>query len=144
MIVLEHTNPSTIYLDYHYWLPERGASGIMIGGEYYRYTDSGAFITCNPSPGGELGLGSPLTKNKSTFSDYHSNNGTNCVVNVGSWWIDEYWSEYRDTPGLFCVTAFQLDISDHVVCSRLSLFSALATIIMNVLDQEPMAVMIEN
>lgn len=67
MIVLEHTNPPTIYLDYHYWLPERGASGIMIGGEYYRYTDSGAFITCNPSPGGELGLGSPLTKKKVPF-----------------------------------------------------------------------------
>ena len=58
MIVLEHTNPPTIYLDYHYWLPERGASGVMIGAQWTDYNISGPFITCNPSPGGELGLGS--------------------------------------------------------------------------------------
>ena len=67
MNVLEHTNPPTIYLDYHYWLPERGASEVMIAAQWSDYNISGPFITCNPSPGGELGLGSPLTKNKSIF-----------------------------------------------------------------------------
>ena len=65
MIVLEHTNPPTIYLDYHYWVPVRGASGVMIGGDtvFQNNTISGPFSLCNPTPTGELGLGSPLTKN---------------------------------------------------------------------------------
>ena len=65
MIVLEHTNPPTIYLDYHLWLPERGASGVMIGGDtvFQNNTISGPFSFCNPSPEGELGLGSRLSKN---------------------------------------------------------------------------------
>lgn len=67
MIVLEHTNPPTIYFDYYYWLPERGASGDMTGGEFMRITNTGPFNSCNPTPTGEVGLGSPLTKNKSIF-----------------------------------------------------------------------------
>lgn len=110
MIVLEHTNPPTIYLDYHYWLPERGASGIMIGGEYYRYSDSGAFITCNPSPGGELGLGSPLTKNKSTFSDYH-------YWNTSSWLLIS--AGVNGASGIFSTLLGGYE-SIPEICSRLS------------------------
>ena len=83
MIVLEHTNPLTIYLDYHYWLSERGASGDMTGGEYSRLTSTGPFNSCNPRPIGEPGLGSPLTKNKSTFSDYHSRQHEGDVITYG-------------------------------------------------------------
>ena len=43
----------------------------MSGGEGYRPLADGLFDSCTPYPEGELGLGSPLTKNKSTFSDYH-------------------------------------------------------------------------
>ena len=78
MIVLEHTNPSTIYLDYHsalgngsldncsggsytgLWYNQHAplASGCFVNGYYY-LNDYHVFLS------------SPLTKNKSTFSDYH-------------------------------------------------------------------------
>lgn len=47
-------------LVYHFWLPERGASGVMIGGNsiHQNNTIAGPFNSCNPSPEGELGLGS--------------------------------------------------------------------------------------
>ena len=44
--------------DYHYDLPERGPSGDMTGGEYFRETSTGPFNSCNPYPTGEKGLGS--------------------------------------------------------------------------------------
>lgn len=61
MIVLEHTNPPTIYLDYHLWLPERGSSGHMVGDQFGGNTTAGLFISCNPTPTGEITLGSRLT-----------------------------------------------------------------------------------
>ena len=70
MIVLEHTNPPTTYLDYHWWLPERGVSGIMTGCESWGLTNittTGLFASCSPTPTGEAGLGSPLTKKKVPF-----------------------------------------------------------------------------
>ena len=68
--------------------------------------------------------------NQGTFSDYHAPetaNRTDCVVYVGGWWIDDYWIKAKDTPGLFCVSNYQVDSSDHVYCSRLSWFSTLTT-----------------
>lgn len=43
--------------DYHYDLPDRGPSGDMTGGEFWRYTSTGLFNSCNPTPTGEVGLG---------------------------------------------------------------------------------------
>lgn len=121
MDVLEHTNPSTIYLDYHYWLPERGASGNMIGGDWPKKIISGLFDSCNPTPGGEPSLGSPLTKNKSTFSDYHDsvNDNVSRIVILGSINVE------RSEVGIFRCQAlhydwgFGPDVSDKL-CSRLS------------------------
>lgn len=45
---------------YHYDLPERGPSGDMTGGEYWRYTNVGPFNSCTPTPTGEVGLGSQI------------------------------------------------------------------------------------
>ena len=44
--------------DYHYDLPDRGPSGDMTGGESWRYTSTGLFNSCNPTPTGEVELGS--------------------------------------------------------------------------------------
>ena len=63
MIVLEHTNPPTIYLDYHYWLPDRGVSGDMIGGDWSKEIIGGLFNSCNPTSTGAKGLVSRLSKN---------------------------------------------------------------------------------
>lgn len=48
--------------DYHYDLPDRGPTGDMTGGEFRRTTSAGPFNSCNPTPTGEVGLGSPLTE----------------------------------------------------------------------------------
>lgn len=114
MIVLEHTNPSTIYLDYHYWLPERGASGDMTGGEGTRYTNTGLFNSCNPTPRGEIGLGSPLTKNKSTFSDYHRNEDEPLLIAGGGF---DWGSTHM---GMFTYGDYVYNSTWKSVCSRLS------------------------
>ena len=128
MIVLEHTNPLTIYLDYHFDLPERGSSGYMVGDQFGGNTTAGPFISCNPTPTGEITLGSPLTKNKSTYSDYHYRDGNTsyrdggCVYGEG----ESYWRENGGGTGGGLFFTSQDSSRFEIFAffgSRLSLFS---------------------
>ena len=120
MIVLEHTNPLSIYLDYHYWLPERGASGDMTGGEYSRLTSTGPFNSCNPRPIGDPGLGSPLTKNKSTFSDYHNHAHNEFTDAACAWHFGGSYSGSGTERGMFAMLRYYNIGAYNTIGSRLS------------------------
>lgn len=82
----------------------------MVGDQFGGNTTAGLFISCNPTLTGEITLGSPLTKNKSTFSDYHYGDPSPYwLVMVGA-----------TDNGIFVDTFCGVDYGNYVIGSRLS------------------------
>lgn len=118
MNVLEHTNPPTIYLDYHSVNGDGGTRYPPIfGGSYGESSDLGSFFDDDfgennwwPLVGSRLSLFSALTK----FSDYHAQEDGPIQGIGGAFDLNPHFC------GVFISDPDPVNYYSEIMCSRLS------------------------